>query len=163
VPYTSKCTGNRCLALCTACPGKLGVWLARCPAHFQELLARYLLGGSLGKRRQLGRNAARALSPTALWQHRFNALVEFGLWHYIGELIPQAAPSRITVAKSCGTSITRGKTECSLYFPNSKAGGNLIYFRANPSPSGALSRQALGIIAGSGERRSQVQFIPLTF
>ena len=34
----------------------------------------------------------------------------------------------------------------------------------NPSPSGILSRQALSIIAGSGENGgSQVQFIPLTF
>lgn len=79
VPYTSKSTGNRCLALCTACPGKLGVWLAWCPAHFQELLARYLLGGRLGRRRQLGRIAAQAFTPTVLWQCRFIALVEFGL------------------------------------------------------------------------------------
>ena len=42
-------------------------------------LARYLLGGSLGKRRKLGRNGAQAHSPTALWQLRFIALMEFGL------------------------------------------------------------------------------------
>lgn len=40
-------------------------------------LARYLLGGTLGKRRQLGRNAAQAHSPTKLWQPRFIALMEF--------------------------------------------------------------------------------------
>lgn len=42
-------------------------------------LARYLLGGTLGKRRKLGRNGAQAHSPTALWQLRCIALMEFGL------------------------------------------------------------------------------------
>ena len=45
----------------------------------KSLLARYLLGGSLGKRRQLGRSVAQAYSLMALWPQRFIALMKFGL------------------------------------------------------------------------------------
>lgn len=56
-------------------------------------LASYLLGGSLGERRQFSRNAAQAHSPTVLWQQRLIALMEFALWYNISKLISQAVPS----------------------------------------------------------------------